>query len=79
MGAGIRSDQSHSALRVEVRATVRVPVLRWDRPEPSPDGLWAHFLCSVRKGIHVRKINRLLYNLLYNSKDKHDFEPTFSV
>lgn len=74
MGAGIRSDQSYSALCVEVRAAVCLPVLRWDRPEPSPDRLWAHFLCSVRKGIHVREINEL-NDLLYTSKDKHEFQP----
>lgn len=75
MGAGSHSDQSHAALRVALRAAVHLPVLRRDRPEPSPDGLRAHLLRSVREGVHVRTIHSLhkLNNLLYINKDKHNF------
>ncbi len=76
MGAGIHSDQSHAALRVAVRAAVYLPVLRRDRPEPSPDGLWAHLLRSVREGLHVRKTHspNQLNSVLHISKDKCNFQ-----
>ncbi len=76
MGVGINSGQSHAALRVAVRAAVKLPILRRDRTEPSPDGLRAHLLRSVREGLHVRKTNspNQLKRALHSSKDKCNFQ-----